>query len=398
MKKVVFVFLLTMIVGSSNLFAYEFKAISPSGHRLRFSTELEYSNYYNSGPTDVCVKRTYDSVPSGDLIIPDTVMAPNGYKYIVREISESAFEPTYGPNGDTASMIAISSVVIPSTVRYIGVRAFMGNPKLRTVTFGDSPITISVDAFAYCTSLKSVIIPNLWDCYNSFEGCSGLEYLEIKGGEGDFIGTYFPSLKYIYVNCKRILRDGGAETIRGDNLREIVIGDNLTIIQPGAFLCDSLKKLTIGKSMGDRQSTFGPGAFLNCISLDTIIFRCNEIHSDYHPFTEVKPGVNIIVPCGQSQFYSECEIIQNCFAYPIITEDCSNVGLDEIEDIENPLIYAKDSRIHLQNAGGLDGVVYDINGRLITIVKDGQNTQSLPAGVYIVKVGTLPSRKVVIIH
>lgn len=418
MKKVLFISSILVLVLCSNVFAYDFKAVTPSGHTLRFQT-------IEGRPTEVIVVRDYDIVGSsvviekytGDLIIPDTVVAPNGYKYIVRAIAEEVFtvdNDVYTnwdywahidwDTVDTSSFVGISSVVIPSTVEYIGSWAFGANPMLKSVTFGNSPITIYDWAFANCPNIKSIVIPNLLEYGEEvFAGCKRLEtvYVDGEGRHYDDCGFFSGcvSLKKAFINCST-----DRYFFAGCNkIEELEIGDSVEFINRERFVCcDSLKKLTLGKSLKRRDnSNFGKETFYNCISLDSVIFKGEEPptpHLDYPSFTDVKPGVHIIVPCGCAQEYSESDLVQGSFAYPEITENCSNVSIEDDSVSLNLKIYTRNGRIFLQDANGEDCYVYDVNGRLVERFSNGSSSRSLPSGVYLVKVGELPSKKVVVIQ
>ena len=421
MKKVLFISSILVLVLCSNVFAYDFKAVTPSGHTLRFQT-------IEGRPTEVIVIRDYDTVGfylvaekyTGDLIIPDTVVAPNGYKYIVRAIDSEVFTVDNNvythwdywahidwDTVDTSSYVGISSVVIPSTVEYIGAWAFGANPMLKSVTFGSSPITIYDWAFANCPNIKSIVIPNLFEYgENVFAGCKRLETVYVDGkGDNSYYdnGGLFSgcvSLKKVFINCDYIdkVLFGGCNKIE-----ELEIGDSVKYIYVERFVCcDSLKKLTLGKSLKRRDnSNFDKETFYNCIILDSVIFKGEEPPTpywDYPSFADVKPGVHIIVPCGCAQKYSESALVQGSFAYPEITEDCSNVGIEDDSVSLNLKIYTRNGRIFLQDANGEDCYVYDVNGRLVERFSNGSSSRSLPSGVYLVKVGELPSKKVVVIQ
>ncbi len=79
-------------------------------------------------------------------------------------------------------------------------------------------------------------------------------------------------------------------------------------------------------------------------------------------------------------------------AYFESTQGIENIDVAEIK------IYATEGRIVVQGADGLDMRVFDITGReMIHATRNGE-TPLLPNGVYLVKVGTLPARKVVVLR
>ena len=72
-------------------------------------------------------------------------------------------------------------------------------------------------------------------------------------------------------------------------------------------------------------------------------------------------------------------------------------GIGDIDAAEIK-IFASDGRIVVQGAEGMETKVYDLKGReVVKATRDGE-TPVLPTGVYLVKVGTLPARKVVVMR
>ncbi len=68
-------------------------------------------------------------------------------------------------------------------------------------------------------------------------------------------------------------------------------------------------------------------------------------------------------------------------------------------DVSEITLYATDGRIVLHGADGLEMSVFDMVGREVFHAGSiSGETPALPAGVYLVKVGTLPARKVVVVR
>ena len=66
-----------------------------------------------------------------------------------------------------------------------------------------------------------------------------------------------------------------------------------------------------------------------------------------------------------------------------------NTGIDDV-DGDGVYVYVTDGRIVVVGAKGQEVLVYDMMGRPMA-------NHALPAGVYMVRVGDLPARKVVVI-
>lgn len=77
------------------------------------------------------------------------------------------------------------------------------------------------------------------------------------------------------------------------------------------------------------------------------------------------------------------------------------VGVEDVVDGEGVRVWSCDGRIHVVGAEGMDVNVYDILGRRVNgkrKVERGKLELAVPAGVYLVRIGDLPARKVVVIR
>lgn len=73
-----------------------------------------------------------------------------------------------------------------------------------------------------------------------------------------------------------------------------------------------------------------------------------------------------------------------------IQEDCME-GIGDVDGRDGLQVWSVDGSIHVSGfAEGMEVRVYDITGRRV-------GTSGLRSGVYLVNVGTLPARKVVVI-
>ncbi len=72
-------------------------------------------------------------------------------------------------------------------------------------------------------------------------------------------------------------------------------------------------------------------------------------------------------------------------------------GIEDIDATEIK-IYTTGGRIVVQGADGVEARVYDLTGREVARPNQNGETPELPSGVYLVKVGTLPARKVVVMR
>ena len=86
---------------------------------------------------------------SGEVVIPSSITV-EGKEYTVASIGSSAF----------AWCSDLTSVTIPNSVTSIGERAFKVCSGLTSVTIPNSVTSIGNSAFSDCSSLTSVTIPN----------------------------------------------------------------------------------------------------------------------------------------------------------------------------------------------------------------------------------------------
>jgi len=88
----------------------------------------------------------------------------------------------------------IVEVILPSTIKIIGKRAFSGCKSLKKVILPPGLVSMGEEAFGGCESLESIIIPgSLKEVpFIAFQGCPNLKDIEIQDGveiigEGAFI-------------------------------------------------------------------------------------------------------------------------------------------------------------------------------------------------------------------
>ena len=167
-------------------------------------------------------------------------------------------------------------------------------------------------------------------------------------------------------------------------LTAVTLSNALAALPNFAFMgCTALPTLTLPASVG----RIGTMAFRNCTALDTLVVKATVPPStNSMSFRNIPDSCLLIVPCGALEAYTEAW--SNYFSQ--IVEDCGSQGIDDIatSDIK---AYARDGRIVVEGADGQQVFVFNLMGRTI-------RNEALPTGIYMVKVGNYPARKVAVVR
>lgn len=164
------------LVGSS---AYSVRAANTS-----ISGNIEIPQTYNGKPVVVIQNSAFkDCSNVTSVLIPSSI----------KSIGINAFE----------NCSNITETTIPEGVTLIGNNTFLGCEKLASVTFPTSLENIGANAFAGCTSLTSIVLPkNIQEIgANAFANCSTLSTIEVFGDTPATLkNNVFPnSVSKIYV-------------------------------------------------------------------------------------------------------------------------------------------------------------------------------------------------------
>ncbi len=142
----------------------------------------------------------------------------------------------------------ITKIVLPDTLKKIGITAFYKLPNLEEVVIPEGVTEISMSAFGQCTSIKELVIP---------EGV-------VKIGNGAF--SRMTSLERITLP-ESLLEIGGVAFENCTSLTEIVIPDGVKSIGNSAFAgCTYLEKVGLPKNLTSVSS----GLFEGCKRLEEI--------------------------------------------------------------------------------------------------------------------------------
>ncbi len=383
-------------------------------------THIEYATFYEcSGLISLTIPNSVTNI-AGSAFLGCTSLTsltiPNSVTYIDAEAFHFCFNLTsivveagntrYDSRDSCNAIIqtdlnlliqGCNSTIIPSTVTKIGDFAFSYCSDLTSVTIPNSVTSIGNHAFECCIGLTSLTIPNSVNIIDNqaFHDCSSLTTVTIGNsvtsiGEGAFYGCSGlisvccksnnpPALLYpqygnwfigsypIYVPCGSVSAYQNAENWSGYASRiqgmldldytYVFLSNNDTMgtIHVGTVECDSNITITAIANNGYRFASWSDGDITN---------------------------PRILKLTGDTMVIAYFE---------------SSQGIEDIDGAEIK-IYTTEGRIIVQGADGMKTRVYDLTGR--EMVRSSQNgeTPVLPSGVYLVKVGTLPARKVVVMR
>ena len=195
--------------------------------------------------------------------------------------------------------------------------------------------------------------------YDAFYQCSGITSVSIPNTV-KFISSSFPY-------CT--------------GLTNVTIPSSVIKIDGSFVYCTGLTSVTIGESVEELSD-----AFHGCTHLTTIrSYAEYPPICDEHTFEGVPNYADIIVPCGAAYRY---QLSDYWNSFSRITEDCDGIEDVDMDDIH---LWSKNGQIYVDGAYGLPVNVYNMVGQSV-------RNESLPTGVYMVKVGNYPTRKVVVIR
>ena len=296
-----------------------------------------------------------------------------------------------------ATSVSIPSKIDNKKVTSIGVKAFYGNNKLKSVKIPTTVESIRGLAFDSCVNLKSVVIPNSVKLLGNaaFFSCTRLEKVTLSNKLVSMgKACFYNCIKLKSITLPSTLRNIGAYVFGTcKELKSVVINNGPTYISREMFMnCYDLKKVTLPNSVTkisrksfydclslseinitDRITHIGSGAFMACDQIKDMYINTKNIYdSTFYGcrFDKLTIGKNVqninekalsavkvdslVIPSGVKK------IGDSAFS-------SSSIKTLTVED-GNPYYVADDSVIYSKDKTKLIAAVqYDANDKVYTI-------------------------------
>ena len=151
-------------------------------------------------------------------------------------------------------------------------------------------------------------------------------------------------------------------------------------------------------------STFNPYTFavVNNVQLTAFFY---ENGTPYQDTLIVHDTVYIDVPVHDTTYIAERDTLwlHDTIYLPQYIHDTIYITQEGVDGAEavNAKVYSSQGQIVVEGADGHTVTLYDLNGRILATKQDDYTPQrfdALTSGVYLVKIGTLPARRVVVVR
>jgi len=260
-------------------------------------------NFADAEVKTICVKN-WDTNGDGELSKAEAASVTDLGKVFQSSKNINSFDElqyftglTIIGNSAFADCSSLTSIIIPNSVTSIKDYAFRGCSSLLSVTIPNSVASIGVFAFAYCYGLNSFAIPNSVTSIggNAFRDCRSLASVTIPNSV-TWIGgsTFYGCSSLTSITIPNSVTSIGQFAFYGcSSLTSITIPNSVTSIGQYAFRdCRSLASVTIPKSV----TWIGGSAFYGCSSLTSITIPTSVTSIGQYAFFGCSSFTSIEIP------------------------------------------------------------------------------------------------------
>ena len=389
--------------------------------------QIYYRTFYNDSSLSHIVipgsVNTIDVSAFENCVGMEYIEIPNS----VDSIAESAFIHS-----------GLKTIRIPDSLRVIQSFTFRLCENLDSVFLGESVEKIEGQAFEQCHNLKYIGMNNYIKQIGSyaFGWCDGLTSITLPRtiqyiGDGAF--STCESLHHVEYNadsCARVGWYGQSPCEYCTSLATAVIGENVRYVPSNTFKgCSSLDEIYVKPIV---SPILGDSVFANISNTATFYIPCNtynQYRNNWGNLNFIEPTVDYVVTVNENESsmgsaqmigtISCADSSAHFMATPnngyrfdhwstgatdnpytaIITSDTTITAYFSVVNTENidivgtdgVNVWSKDGNIIVEGCEQCKLQVFDMMGRQV-------KNQSLSVGVYMVKVGSLPVRKVVVVR
>ncbi len=302
---------------------------------------------------------------------------------------------------------SMTSINIPAGITNIGASTFWGCSSLDSVIVPDGVITIGDASFMGCTSLTEIVIPHsvLSIGDNTFRDCSSLQSFISKAGLPPSCGSSafmnVPSSCVLTVPCGVLSNYSNTAPWNTTFFSKVEYC-------PQTFIVTVLSNdSTMGTTMATTATALeGDVVTIAAISKQGYYFDHWDNGVNANPYTlNIMSDTTLTAyfssEYGLGQEYDTVYLLIHDTIY-ITVHDTIFGNQDGIETIltTNVRVCVSDGYIIIKNVSGEQVVIYDAMGRLLSVKRnegDVVRFEVPAAGSYLVKVGSAPARRIVVV-
>lgn len=277
----------------------------------------------------------------------------NGHKTKDNEFPEYSFYLCSG----------LLNIKLPQSITSIGEFAFYGCDNLAKIEIPNNVTTINQQAFYMCSSLRSVRLHKGTTNFkfSAFGGCSLLDTVYIDS-LSDWMRIDFP-----YDYSSNPLSNGASLVVSGNELKNLVIPNNIRIVKQWFIGCSSIESIVFNKYITEIKDQ----AFQGCSNLQSLSIPGNIKTIGYAAFencenlksVELSDGVNAL---GNYTFCNDSNLVSIRFSSSLfdIPDGCF-LKCNSIVSIELPQSINSIGNSSFKNCMNLSSIMMSDNVQYI---------------------------------